>query len=109
MTFAEIEEAGVGEWLSGLRQELREKQYKLPRLSSNSPPVAVTHGSAMMRAASAIQNSDGRIGFANAWMYYVAVGSGHWRDFRGQRPLTPELQKEYLARANRSAFRHDSA
>jgi len=28
MTFAEIEEAGVQEWLSGIRQELRENRYK---------------------------------------------------------------------------------
>ncbi len=28
VTFAEIEEAGVQEWLSGIRQELREKRYK---------------------------------------------------------------------------------
>jgi RNA-directed DNA polymerase len=28
VTFAQIEEAGVQEWLSGLRQELQEKRYK---------------------------------------------------------------------------------
>jgi RNA-directed DNA polymerase len=28
MTFAEIEAAGVEAWLSGLRQDLREKRYK---------------------------------------------------------------------------------
>ena len=28
VSFAQIEEAGVKEWLSGLRQDLREKRYK---------------------------------------------------------------------------------